>query len=142
MHPCAHTPPAVLDLFVRFVHEARLDAALSLYEPTAAMVEKPGRVARGETEIRVALRSLIDSGVTLAIEVTQVIPAADIAFVVSAWSVAARGADGMAAKVARGEGTDVMRRQPDGSWRFVIDNPYGAAVLGKMGGCSSPGATA
>ena len=23
---------------------------------------------------------------------------------------------------------DVMRRQGDGTWRFVIDNPYGAAL--------------
>ena len=141
MHPCAHTPSAVLDLFVRFVREAQLEGALSLYEPGAAMVEKPGKVASGEAEIRTALQTLIDSGVTLAIEVTQVIHASDLAFVVSAWSVAARDAGGMATEVARGEGTDVMRRQPDGSWRFVIDNPYGAAALGKMSGCSTTGVT-
>jgi ketosteroid isomerase-like protein len=141
MHPRAHTPSAVLELFVRFVHEAQLDAALSLYEPDAAMVEKPGRTARGEAEIRTALQSLIDSGVTLAIEVTHVIHASDLAFVVSAWSVAARNDEAMTTEVARGEGTDVMRRQPDGSWRFVLDNPYGAAVMGKMGACSTAGVT-
>ena len=135
-----HSPSAVLELFVRFVDEARLDAALSLYEPDAVMVEKPGRMARGSAEIRAALAALIDSGVHLAIEVTQVIPASDLAFVVSAWSVAAPAAAGGAHVVAQGEGTDVMRRQPDGSWRFVLDNPYGAAVLGKMGGPSTPGA--
>ena len=37
------TPSAVLDLFVRFVHGAQLDAALSLYEPGAVMIEKPDR---------------------------------------------------------------------------------------------------
>jgi ketosteroid isomerase-like protein len=24
------------------------------------------------------------------------------------------------------ESTDVARRQPDGSWKFVIDHPFGA----------------
>jgi ketosteroid isomerase-like protein len=24
-----------------------------------------------------------------------------------------------------GQNADVLRRQPDGSWRFVIDNPWG-----------------
>ena len=134
------TPAAVLDLFVRFVHEGRLEAALSLYEPDAVMVEKPGRMARGTGEIRRALQSLIDSRVTLAIEVTQAITASDIAFVVSAWSVATSAADGTANPVSRGEGTDVMRRQPDGSWRFLVDNPYGAAATGRMVAPSIPGA--
>jgi hypothetical protein len=65
VHPEAHTPSAVLDLFVRFVHGAQLAAAVSLYEASAAMVEKPGRIACGETGIRDALRSLIESGVEL-----------------------------------------------------------------------------
>jgi hypothetical protein len=46
----------------------------------------------------------------------------------------------MLALTRMGEGTDVMRHQADGSWRFVLDNPYGAAVIGKMSGCSTPGA--
>ena len=91
-------------------------------------------------EIAGCVQSLIDARVTLAIEVMQVIPASDIAFVVSAWSVAARDSEHGSADVVRGEGTDVMRRQPDGSWRFVVDNPYGAAVMGKMGGPSTSGA--
>jgi uncharacterized protein (TIGR02246 family) len=135
------TPAAVLDLFVRFVHEGRLEAALSLYEPDAVMVEKPGRMARGTGEIRRALQSLIDSRVALAIEVMQAITASDITFVVSAWSVAATATDGTANPVARGEGTDVMRRQSDGSWRFLVDNPYGTALAGKMDAPSIPGAT-
>jgi ketosteroid isomerase-like protein len=102
---------------------------VSLYEATAVMVEKPGRIAQGEGEIRDSLRALIESGVQLTIGVTQVVQASDIAFVVSAWSVSRR-ADGARREIARGQGTDVMRRQGDGTWRFVIDNPYGAALGG------------
>jgi ketosteroid isomerase-like protein len=104
------------------------------------MIEKPDRVARGNNEIRAALRSLIESRVTLSIQVSQVIQANNIAFVVSAWSVSASGGEAASAELARGAGTDVMRCQPDGSWRFLIDNPYGTAVAGKMGGHSTQGA--
>ena len=121
------TPAAVLEHFVRFVHAARLEDAVCLYEPEATMVEKPGRLARGEAEIRAALASLIASAVRLRIDVTQVVFASDIAFVASSWSVAPMEG-GTAVVVASGEGTDVMRRQADGNWKFVIDNPYGAAL--------------
>jgi hypothetical protein len=29
-----------------------------------------------------------------------------------------------------GLSTDVLRQQPDGTWLSVIDNPYGAALVG------------
>ena len=29
-----------------------------------------------------------------------------------------------------GATSDVLRKQPDGRWLFVIDNPWGAAILG------------
>ena len=28
-----------------------------------------------------------------------------------------------------GVAVDVIRRQPDGSWKMVIDNPWGPAIL-------------
>ena len=33
------------------------------------------------------------------------------------------GPDGKAVSMA-GQSTEVVRRQPDGTWRYVVDNPY------------------
>jgi ketosteroid isomerase-like protein len=30
---------------------------------------------------------------------------------------------------AQGATADVMRREADGVWRFVVDNPWGAAIV-------------
>ena len=58
------------------------------------------------------------------LKVKRVLQASDLALVTTEWSCSGTGPDGnpvnMAAKSA-----DVLRRQPDGTWRFVIDNPWG-----------------
>ncbi len=43
----------------------------------------------------------------------------DLALLVVEWSVRGAGVD-LAATA-----TDVVRRGPDGRWRYVIDNPFG-----------------
>ncbi len=53
--------------------------------------------------------------------------AADVALLVARWTL--KGTDqttGQAVELT-GQTSDVVRRQPDGSWLLVIDNPYGAA---------------
>src|SRR5262245_5727899 len=48
----------------------------------------------------------------------------DLALVVGVWSFTGSGADG-APVTLTGRNADVLRRQADGSWRFVIDTPWG-----------------
>jgi ketosteroid isomerase-like protein len=60
----------------------------------------------------------------LNLRVKRVLKANDLALVITEWSFSGTGPDrkpvNMAAKSA-----DVLRQQPDGTWRFVIDNPWG-----------------
>ena len=58
------------------------------------------------------------------LKVTRVLEAGGLAFVAGAWSFTGTGVDGKPVTLT-GRNGDVLRRQPDGSWRFVIDNPWG-----------------
>jgi ketosteroid isomerase-like protein len=49
----------------------------------------------------------------------------DVALLRSKWSLAGTGPDGKPVAMS-GNGTEVVRRQADGTWLFVIDNPAGA----------------
>jgi ketosteroid isomerase-like protein len=49
----------------------------------------------------------------------------DPALVIGVWSFNGTGLDGQPVQLAA-RNADVLRRQSDGTWRFVIDNPWGA----------------
>jgi ketosteroid isomerase-like protein len=46
--------------------------------------------------------------------------------VIGVWSFDGTGPDGEPVRL-EAQNADVLRRQEDGSWRFVIDNPWGTA---------------
>jgi hypothetical protein len=48
----------------------------------------------------------------------------DVALVVGVWSFDGTGPDGEPVRL-EARNADVLRRQPDGTWRFVIDKPWG-----------------
>jgi ketosteroid isomerase-like protein len=60
----------------------------------------------------------------LDLQVTRVLEASDLALVTAVWSFAGTGPDGEPVRLAA-KSADVLLRQADGSWRFVIDNPWG-----------------
>ena len=57
--------------------------------------------------------------------VVQVTQVDDIALLCSQWSVTGQAADGTPLSITH-RGCEITRRQPDGTWRFVIDVPGGA----------------
>ena len=101
-----------------------LDSLMTLYEPLACFASQPGQLAKSPGGIRQSLRSFIELKGKLDLKVKRVLQASDLALVTTEWSFSGTGPDGnpvnMAAKSA-----DVLRHQVDGTWRFVIDNPWG-----------------
>ena len=95
-----------------------------LYEPDAAFATQPGTLARGLPGIRGGLAGLIAMKGTLDLNVTRVLEVSGLALVIGVWSFVGTGPDGQPVRLT-GHSADVLRLQSDGSWRFVIDNPWG-----------------
>jgi ketosteroid isomerase-like protein len=57
-------------------------------------------------------------------KVMGVVQTNDIALVNTEWSFNGSGPDGKAVTII-GKATDVLRQQSDGTWRILIDNPWG-----------------
>ena len=120
------TPEQVLRSIVEGINSGNLDALMSLYEPQAAFATQPGSLVHGLQGIRGGLTGFIALNGTLDLEVTRVLEANDLALVIGVWSFEGTGPDGQPVRL-RAQNADVLRRQPDGSWRFVIDNPWGTS---------------
>ena len=118
------TPEQLLKSIVEGINTGNLDALMSLYEPEAAFARQPGSLAHGLTGIRESLAGFIAMKGTLDLTVTRILEAGGLAFVAGAWTFTGTGPDGQPVALA-GRSGDVLRRQADGSWRFVIDNPWG-----------------
>ena len=103
-----------------------MDSLVALYETDATLVAQPGEVVRGTEAIRIALRAFLATRPTFNLEVRKILQAGDIALSFADWTLRGTGPDGAPIEMAA-QTSDVLRRQPDGSWRIVIDNPYGSA---------------
>jgi uncharacterized protein (TIGR02246 family) len=126
MNEMTETPEDVIRGFAERLNEGDVDGALRLYEREATFVAEPGTVVRGTDQIRGALGRLAALRPTLTGEIADVREAGDLALVTNRWSLSGEGPEGPVEM--SGTSADVVRRQRDGSWRVVIDDPWGGAA--------------
>ena len=118
------TPEEVLNSVVEGINSGDLNSLMTLYEADACFASQPGQIAKSPESVRQSLRAFIDLKGKIDLKVKRVLQASDLALVITEWSFSGTGPDGnpinMAAKSAY-----VLRHQVDGTWRFVINNPWG-----------------
>ena len=124
----ATTPEQAHELFVEYFNTADIDALLSLYEPNATLVPFPGEPVSGHTAIREALGGFLGLKGRMELKVDKVFRADDVALLLSSWILNGTSPDGKPLEL-KGQTSDVVRRQANGTWCFVIDNPQGAAAM-------------
>jgi uncharacterized protein (TIGR02246 family) len=122
------TPIETVNELVHAINEANLERALAAYEEDAVLVAQPGVTARGVSQLKEALSGFVAMKARLRSEAQQVIQNEDVALYIGRWSLSGVDPSGKPVNMG-GESTDVLRRQRDGRWLIVLDNPWGSQIL-------------
>ena len=120
----ARTPEELDVLFANAINAGDIEAVTKLYEPGACLMPEPGQVASGIKAVREALGGFLAMKPRIRLDVKKLAEAEGIALTTSKWVLEGTGPDGQPMKV-EGQSAEVARRQRDGTWLFVIDNPHG-----------------
>jgi len=102
-----------------------LEDLVSLYEPGAQFVPGPGRAVSGTEAIRSAYAEILTVKPKITVVAKKILATDDVVLSCHKWVMRGTGSDGQPTEVG-GLSSEVARRQPDGTWLFAIDNPYGA----------------
>jgi uncharacterized protein (TIGR02246 family) len=120
----ARAPEECDALFEKHINAGDLDALVALYEPGATLVAAPGENTVGHAAIREVLGGWIAAKAQMRLVVGKVLRAGDdLAALYNDWSGHYVDADGARVEVA-GQAIEIVRRQPDGTWRFAIDDAF------------------
>jgi uncharacterized protein (TIGR02246 family) len=118
------TPREVLNSVVEGINTGDLESLMTLYESDACFALRPGQLDESTESVRQSLRRFIDMKGKLDLKIQRVLQASDLALVTTEWSFSGTGPDGNPVNMAA-RSADVLRHQADGTWLFVIDNPWG-----------------
>ena len=117
----AHDPAQLADLFVDLFASGDIATLSTLYTTDALFVPAPGQEARGRKEIAAALTAMRNAGAEIALELRRMDVAGDVAVLSNVATVRGVSPDGSPLVVPTSE---VMRRQPDGTWLDAVDDPF------------------
>lgn len=116
------TEPAELHtLFEAAINDKDADALLALYEPDGVAIHLDGTSRTGRPALRTMIDELLATIEHIEGETRKVLVAGDVALLSASWRARLTTADGDGQ--ASGTTAEVARRQPDGAWRWVIDDP-------------------
>jgi len=119
----ARNPEGVHSTLEDALNRHDLEAFVAAFEEDAtAIAPLDGQVVHGRNEIRDATAPIMAMKPNARIEVVGKVEGDGLAVTHARWTVAGIDPDGNALEIA-GRGTIVSRRQPDGSWLIVLENP-------------------
>lgn len=118
-------PERMNEAFARAFNTREIDNLLGLYEPEAVLLtDDTGASCLGHPAIASELAKLLKAPGVMTSRNNFCVVHGDFALLRADWTLAAE--DGSV--VASGSSAEVVRRQPDGRWLYMIDHAAGASL--------------
>ena len=111
-------------VFEQHLNAGDLDAVMALYEPEARFVTKSGETLIGRDRIRKVVGGLIEAKGRLYSRVVRAVTVGDIAQLYTDFEGTMNDESGKSVAI-RNKAIEVLRRQPDGTWKLIVGDPNG-----------------
>ena len=98
-----------------------VDTVLSMYDFNGIIVPEPGKPVSGREKFEEAIRAILSIKGKMEIKTVYCLQTGNLAVGRSEWNIT----DGKEVKISA-KGIEVMKEQPDGTWKIVIDHAFGA----------------
>lgn len=121
----AQNPEELGQLLFDAIQNQDLESIMPLYEPEATFMPEPGQSESGTEALREVLGGFASMGLSGGIETKFISQTGGIALMSSDWSLSGKDPDGNDLSFA-GLSWEVARQQSDGTWKYLIDNPWGS----------------
>ncbi len=119
----AHTPAELHTCFAEAMNRGDIEAMLGLYEPDATFLTGPDSPVQGLDAIREAFSGFLAMQPTIELKTISVWEGGgDLVMLQGGWTLTGVGPEASTV-VMTGLSSEVARKQSDGRWLYVIDNP-------------------
>ncbi len=118
---------AVLEMTNAF-QRGDIDTVLNSYGPGAVVMFEPGAPVSDPAMLAETFAAWSAMGPEFNYAGHDVIVSGDTALHIAPWTMTGTGPDGSAIEQS-GLSVAVLRRQADGGWKMVIDNPHGQVLM-------------
>lgn len=123
----ARQPDDLSRILVQALETGDIETSVALYEPSAVLFSKSGRTMTGLDEIRKNNAALIALKPKFNIVFIKFTLSGDGSLATNRMKATLSWQDAEGKPVEASVDTlEVARKQEDGSWRYIIDDPYGS----------------
>jgi uncharacterized protein (TIGR02246 family) len=121
---------STIDTMTNAFYAGDINGILATYEPNAVVVGQPGMSVMGTKALGELFKQFVELNPKFTFANHEVIQAGDIALHFNTWKMSGKAPDGTPVEQG-GLSVVVLRKQADGRWLMVIDNPFGDQLLHK-----------
>ncbi|MBO0356008.1 DUF4440 domain-containing protein [Muricauda ruestringensis] len=118
-------PEEMNDFFARAFNSGIVDNLNRLFEPGAKIINKDGNLITGKNEINQEHIGLLKIGGKMTSINKYCVVFEDIALLRADWKIVTKDENGKNLEI-NGSSTEIVRKQKNGDWLYIVDNPFGA----------------
>jgi len=119
------TPVEMNPIFAAAFNSGRVENLLALYEPNAVLITQSGESLSGLPAIKAELSKLLALGGEMISENIYAYQNEEIALLRARFILKTKKSNGEPLEIT-GHTSEIVRRQKDGRWLYIVDHPFGA----------------